>query len=157
MIVWKKTHGMQAAIVIAVLLAGASASWGQGFGPRFGLTSDPDQVHLGLHLPTLRMSPHLGFMVSFEAGVGDDTTLFSGNFDFKYVFSAHAGTWHPYMGGGPALHLADHDQFDDQMEVGLGIIGGMQTVTKGGGFFAEMRIGVVDSPDLKFTVGWMFR
>jgi hypothetical protein len=103
------------------------------------------------------MTPHLGFMVSFEAGVGDDTTLFSSNLDFKYVFPVRSASWRPYAGAGPALHLLDRDAVDDDLEVGLGVFAGMQTPTRSGAFFGEMRLGLVDSPDFKFTVGWMFR
>lgn len=142
-----------AVAVVAALVSRADAS---GFGPRVGLTGDPDQVHLGLHLPTVPMTPQLGFMVSFEAGVGDNTTLLSTNLDFKYIFPTRAASWRPYAGAGPALHLLDRDQVDDDLEVGLGVFGGMQTATRSGAFFGEMRLGLVDSPDFKFTVGWMF-
>jgi len=109
-----------------------------------------------MHFPTLPLSPHLGFMASVEAGVGDNTTLFSFNMDFKYLFPTRTGSWRPYAGAGPALHLLDRDNVDDDMEVGLGLFGGMQTATRSGAFFGEMRLGLADSPDFKFTVGWMF-
>ena len=108
-----------AAVIAAAALLGASPAVADGVGPRLGLTGDPDQVHLGMHLPTLRLAPHLGFMASFEAGLGDNTTLFSANMDFKYVFPTRAGNWHPYAGAGPALHLLDRDGVDDDMEVGM--------------------------------------
>lgn len=157
--VWKATNRLRLPGVLlaaAVLVLPVSAGWGDGIGPRVGLTADPDQVHFGLHLPTLRMTPNLGFMASFEAGIGDDSTLFAANMDFKYVFDAHAGSWRPYAGAGPALHVFNHDYYDDDVDVGVGLFGGMQTPTRSGAFFGEMRVGVVDSPDVKFTVGWMF-
>lgn len=144
------------AMFLVAGLWGASGARADGFGPRVGLTGDPDQVHMGMHFPTLPLSPNLGFMASFEVGVGDNTTLFSGNMDFKYIFPTRTGSWRPYAGVGPALHLLDRDNVDDDMEVGLGLFGGMQTATRSGAFFGEMRLGVADSPDFKFTVGWMF-
>jgi len=156
MTVWKAIKSCAAFAVVAASLGLPSAAGADGFGPRVGLTGDPDQVHMGLHLPTLRMTPNLGFMPSFEAGIGEETTLFSANMDFKYAFNTQAGNWRPYLGAGPALHLLNHDDFDDELEVGVGIFGGMQTATRGGAFFGEMRLGLVDSPDFKFTVGWMF-
>ncbi len=155
---WKVIQSRVVLAAFAASLGPVSAAGAtDGFGPRVGLTGDPDQVHLGLHVPTLRMTPNLGFMASFEAGVGDDTTLFSANMDFKYAFNTQAGNWRPYLGAGPALHLLNRDGYDDDMEVGIGIFGGMQTPTRGGAFFGEMRLGLVDSPDFKFTVGWMFK
>jgi hypothetical protein len=144
-------------MVTAGVLGWAAAAAADGFGPRVGLTGDPDQVHFGLHFPTLRLAPNFGFMPYFEAGVGDDTTLFSGNMDFKYVFATRAASWRPYIGAGPALHFLNRDHVDDSMEVGMGFFGGMQTPTRSGAFFGELRLGLVDSPDIKFTVGWMFR
>jgi hypothetical protein len=82
--------------------------------------------------------------------------LFSVNFDFKYVFATRT-RWRPYAGAGPALHVLNRDNADDNTEVGLGLIGGLQTPTRSGAFFGEMRLGLVDSPDFKFTVGWAFR
>ena len=145
-----------AGVAMAAVLTWAAVGAADGFGPRLGLTSDPDQVHFGLHMPTLPLANRFGFMASFEAGVGENTTLFSANMDFKYIFATRAGNWRPYAGGGPALHLLDRDNVDDSMEVGMGFFGGMQTPTSSGAFFGEMRLGLVDSPDIKFTVGWMF-
>ncbi len=148
---------LAAAVAMVAICCSAAATAANGFGPRLGLTGDPDQVHFGLHLPTLSLAPNFGFMASFEAGVGEDITLFSGNMDFKYVFRTRAGSWRPYAGGGPALHFLNRDNTDDSMEVGMGVFGGMQTPTSSGAFFGEVRLGLVDSPDIKFTVGWMFR
>jgi len=150
-----RTLVLGALLLVLVATVPSAAARADGLGPRVGLTADPDQVHFGLHLPTLTMAPNLGFMASFEAGVGDDSTLLAANLDFKYVFDAHAGSWRPYAGAGPAMYVFNSD-YDDDVEVGAGVFGGMQTPTRAGAFFGEMRVGLVDSPDVKFTVGWMF-
>ena len=149
-------HRLGVAVFVATLCA-ASSAFAAGFGPRVGVTGDPDQVHLGLHFDAVRMAPSLGFMPSFEVGVGNDVTLFSVNFDFKYAFDARAAAWRPYAGAGPALHFVNIDNGADNTEVGFAFFGGMQTGTRSGAFFTEIRLGVVDSPDFKFTVGWLFR
>ena len=140
-----------------VLGAGAASSAAAGgVGPRVGLTGDPDQVHVGLAVYAARLAPSLGFVPSFDFGVGNDVVLFSGNFDFKYVFAVKS-SWRPYLGGGPALHFLNRDNAGDDTEVGLGVVGGMQTATRSGAFFTELRLGLADSPDFKFTVGWLFQ
>jgi len=144
------------ALCIVVGVGAATSAAASGIGPRVGLTGDPDQVHFGLAIDAVRLAPGLGFVPSFDFGVGNDVVLISGNFDFKYVFAIQS-SWRPYLGGGPALHFVNVDNAGDDTEVGLGIVGGMQTATRSGAFFTELRLGMVDSPDFKFTVGWLFR
>lgn len=151
----KRKYGL-CVIAFAVTLLGASGATAAGFGPRLGLTGDPDQVHMGFHVDAARMAPNLGFMPSFEVGLGNDLTLFSANFDFKYAFRTRSA-WRPYMGAGPALHFVRVDNNTEDTEVGFAFVGGMQSGTRSGAFFTEMRLGMVDSPDFKFTVGWIFR
>ncbi len=144
------------ALALTVMLTAATSATASGFGPRVGVTGDPDQVHLGMHIDAARMAPNLGFMPSFEVGVGNDITLFSANFDFKYAFVTRT-SWRPYAGGGPALHFINVDNGGNNTEVGFAFFGGLQTGTRSGAFFTELRLGMVDSPDIKFTVGWLFR
>ena len=151
-----------AARLLAVLVGGAvtgaaSAATAVGFGPRVGLTGDPDQLHMGLTVCSADVAPQLRFVPSVDVGIGNDLVLLSGNFDFKYVFPTQS-EWRPYMGGGPALHFIRYDNYDwEDTEVGAGVFGGMQTATRSGAFFTELRLGLIDSPDLKFTVGWLFQ
>jgi hypothetical protein len=150
-----RTRVLGALCVVLGVGAASSAAAG-GVGPRVGLTGDPDQVHFGLAIDAFRLAPNFGFAPSFDVGVGNDITLFSGNFDFKYVFPVRS-SWRPYIGGGPALHFVNIDNSNDDTQAGLAFIGGMQTATRSGAFFTELRLGLVDSPDFKFTVGWLFR
>jgi hypothetical protein len=143
-------------IVFFISLVVASSAAAGGIGPRVGLTGDPDQVHVGLHVHAGNLAPNFAFVPSFDVGIGDEIVLFSVNFDFKYVFATQT-RWRPYAGVGPALHVLNRDNASDDTEVGLGFIGGLQTPTRSGSFFGEMRLGLVDSPDFKFTVGWAFR
>src|SRR5262245_8299697 len=88
-------------VLCVVLGVGAASSAAAGgVGPRVGLTGNPDQVHFGLAIDGVRLAPNFGFVPSFDVGVGNDVTLFSGNFDFKYVFPVRS-SWRPYIGGGP--------------------------------------------------------
>lgn len=125
-------------------------------GPRVGLTADPDQLHMGLHMHVGDMTPRVSFEPSADLGLGSDVEMLSFNFDIRYRFSIRNSSWSPYAGAGPALHWVSSDS-NDNSEVGLGIFGGMQTRLTSSTFFTEMRLGVVDSPDIKFTVGWKFR
>lgn len=140
--------------VIAALPAPVAAvEWG----PRVGLTIDPDQIHGGLTFRAADFTERVWFVPSVEVGAGDDIVTVAGNMDVFYVFGRGSAQWRPFLGGGPAIFFYDSDDFDGETEVGLNIAGGMRTGTKSGAFFGELRLGLVDAPDFKFTAGWMFR
>lgn len=142
------------AAIACVFGAGTAAA--AGIGPRVGLSIDPDQVHAGLHVHAAEMSQHVAFHPSFDFGAGDDIVLFAANLDFKYVFSQKMDRWRPFLGGGPGLFVSNYDGAGSNTDVGVAFVGGMQTATRRGYFFGEMRLGLVDSPDIKFTAGWIF-
>jgi hypothetical protein len=146
-----------AATAAATLVALVQPVVAAGFGPRFGLTIDPDQVHAGMQFHVGNLTPHLAFVPGFEVGVGDEIIGVAGNMDFLYYFGRGPARWRPYLGGGPGIFFWDADGYDSNTEVGVNFVGGMRTPTRSGAFFGEMRLGLIDSPDIKFTVGWMFR
>jgi hypothetical protein len=141
-----------AAMVVALPTSVDAMEWG----PRIGLTIDPDQIHGGLQFRAADFTPEVWFVPSVEVGAGDDIVTVAGNMDVFYVFGRGSAQWRPYLGGGPAIFFFDGDDFEGETEVGINIVGGMRTGTKSGAFFGEMRIGLIDAPDFKFTAGWMF-
>jgi len=143
------------AMMVTLALSAASAS-AAGFGPRFGLTLGPDQVHAGFQFHAAQLARHASFVPSFDVGAGDDAITVAANMDFKYVFVQRTAHWHPYLGGGPGLFFVDVDRQSSQTDVGMNFFAGLQTPTRSGLFFGEMRLGLVDAPDAKFTIGWMF-
>ncbi len=146
-----------ASIAALVLLGFVTPVAAGPWGPRFGLTIDPDQVHAGMQFQAAQITPHVTFLPSFDLGAGDNMITVAGNMDFKYVFSQGPSHWRPYLGGGPGIFFVDVDNHDSNTDVGINLVGGMQTPTQSGLFFGEMRLGLVDEADVKFTVGWMFR
>ena len=58
-------------------------------------------------------------------------------------------------GAGPAVNLYSFDESDDsETEAGFNILFGAETRR---GLFFELKVGALDSPDVKFGVGWTFR
>ena len=143
-----------AAVTVAVSVSTVSAS---DFGPRFGVTINPDQIHAGMQFHAAQITPQLAFIPGFDVGAGDNAIGIAGNMDFKYVFTPGPRHWRPYLGAGPGIFFLDTDGQQSQTDVGVNFFGGMQTPTRSGLFFAEMRLGLVAEPDVKFTAGWMFR
>jgi hypothetical protein len=141
--------------VAAVFVAAApSITLAQAGGVRGGVSVDPDQFYLGGHYETGPLVDRLHFKPNVEAGFGDDLTLIAINFEFVYKFPSRA-PWNLYAGGGPAINIFSFDEFDDtETEPGFNILLGAESRR---GLFFEMKIGVIDSPDLKFGVGWTFR
>lgn len=138
-------------------VAGAHAA---GWGPRLGLTVDPDQVHFGAHIDAGYMADRLRFQPNFEMGIGDDLTVAAFNFDMLYLFSTRWDAWAPYLGGGPGASIVDRDgrNSDSDLEAGLNLVGGIEKgLSSGGRFLTELRLGLIDTPEMKWTVGWTFR
>ena len=140
-----------AAVVVAAVPSLASAQAG---GVRGGGSVDPDQFYLGGHYETGPLVDRLHFKPNIEAGFGDDLTLIAINFEFVYKFPSRAA-WNLYAGGGPAINIYSFDDLDDtETEPGFNILLGAESRR---GLFFEMKVGAIDSPDLKFGVGWTFR
>jgi hypothetical protein len=117
-----------------------------------GLSLDPDQFYFGGHLETGPLVDRLRFRPSVDIGIGDDLTLVAGNFDFTYTFPGSRG-WNLYVGGGPSINFYDFDG-GSETEGGFNFLFGAKNTQ---GLFFEMKVGLADSPDLKFGVGYTFR
>ena len=137
-------------VALFVLTSPASAQDG---GVRGGLSVDPDQFYFGGHLETSPLVDRLYFRPNLELGLGDDVTLLSANMEFVYKFPSRSG-WSIYAGAGPALNIYMVDDADSDTDAGLNLLVGVE---KSSGLFFEFKIGAIDSPDVKFGVGWTFR
>jgi hypothetical protein len=143
-------------IAMASMPAAAQTSWG----PRGGITFDPDQVHVGFHVDTGELFPDGYFVPNLEVGFGDHMTLIALNPELLYRFPQLAGRpWRFYVGGGLGINWLnwndDHLGNDDSdTELGLNALGGMSRRLPGGNvLFLELKIGLADSPDAKITIG----
>ena len=132
----------------------------RGWGPRVGLTSGPDQVHVGLHMDYGVFGPRVRFQPNVEVGFGDNLTLAAFNFEAAYRFRDRWDAWTPYLGGGIGLNWYNYDNgpYDNSdTDFGMSVLGGIERGLKNGNrFFLEAKLGLADSPDAKFTAGWTF-
>ena len=141
-------------LTLACCLAPALASAQVAPGVRAGGSVNPDQVYIGGHLETDPIVERLVFKPNVEVGFGDDVTLLAFNFEFVWKFPRRGSQWAFYAGGGPAINLYRFDGPDDDAEPGFSFVGGMENPR---GLFLEFKLGVDDSPDFKFGVGFTFR
>jgi hypothetical protein len=131
-----------------------------GSGGRVGISVNPDQVYFGGHLAVGPLVPRLWFRPNLEVGLGDGATVIALNGEFTYWVPMDRSPWSVYFGGGPALNLIsarrrpfDADRTTDA-EGGLNVLLGLGHRN---GFFGELKVGALDSPEIKLGVGFSFR
>ena len=141
------------ATLVACLMFFATPAYAQSFGVRAGASANPDQFFFGGHYETRPLMEHLTFRPNIEVGFGDDVTLVAFNIEFAYWIDLKNKPWKVYLGGGPAANLYDSDNETD-LQGGFNLMVGAQ---HRGGLFGEFKVGLIDSPDVKFTVGYAFK
>jgi len=145
--------------IVACLVSGwAAADVGyRGWGPRVGLSDDPDQIVGGVHFDLGEFSPHVRLQPSVEVGFGDHVNSLLGNIMVSYYFQPQKSVT-PYAGGQLTAAFFDPDRGDSETEIGIAAIGGIETRLKGGTrFLAEIQLGFGDIPDVKLMAGWTFK
>lgn len=134
----------------------------RGWGPRVGITMNPDQIHFGAHLDFGNFAEHVRFQPNVEVGIGDDLTVIALNAEAAYRFATRWDVWTPYLGGGIGLNFVSFDTEieggdDSSTDFGLSLLGGIEKGLKNGHrFFVEGKLGLADAPDFKATAGWTF-
>jgi hypothetical protein len=147
--------------MLAVLPVAVSAGPFSSWGPELGFSSGPDQIVVGGHLQVREVAPQLDFVPGVDLGFGDSQTLVSINGDFRYRIDVKS-QWVPYAGAGLAVHFFSFDNpgpgvDNSDTKAGGHIIAGAQVATKSKNlFFAELKLGIGDSPDFKAMAGWSF-
>lgn len=152
---WLTTR-VQFLLPLVMVLATAAPSLAQGVGVRGGLSVDPDQVYFGAHYETEALIDRVHFRPNVEVGFGDDLVTTSLNMEFLYKFPARSG-WGLYAGAGPSVNFYSFNAVRGdrtETEGGLNLILGAENRS---GLFFEAKVGAIDSPDVKFGVGWSFR
>ena len=124
----------------------------QDGGIRGGISVDPDQFYFGGHLETKPLVDRLYFRPNVEVGFGDNLTLIGANMEFVYKFSTRK-PMNLYAGAGPALNILMAND-DSDTQAGFNFLVGAEAAK---GLFFEFKIGVMDSPELKFGVGYTWR
>ncbi len=149
--------------LVAMLPVASSAGSFTAFGPHLGFSQGPDQIVFGGHLQWGDVAPQLDFVPGIDLGLGDNATLVSVNGDFHYRINTNT-QWQPYVGGGVGIHFISVDNNgpagtdNSTTNAGGHFIAGADVQTKGRSrFFAELKLGLGDSPDLKAVAGWSFK
>jgi hypothetical protein len=147
--------------LFCTLTASASArpAGFHGFGPRLGMTVNPDQFHFGGHIDFGDLAENLLMLPNLEIGIGDNLTTIAPTFELDYRFRPDWGAWTPYLGGGIGPVFYSYKNGGNWSELGLYLqfgLGKGSSHSESGHFFVEGKLGLADAPDFKATVGWTF-
>ena len=148
---------MRTSLLAAFLvITSAASAAAQNAGVRAGVSGSPDQFYFGLHYETEALIEQVHFRPNLEVGVGNDQTLVAINLEFVGKFPIKSEPWTVYLGAGPALVI---DRFSNDVVSTTNTGGGFNIllgVEHRRGFFSELKVGMVDSPSVKFAVGYIF-
>ena len=142
---------------VCALIALPPAASAQDVGVRGGVSAQPDQFFVGLHVVTRPLFDRVVFRPNVEAGFGDGLTLIAINGEFVYRQPINRQPWSLIVGGGPGAVIRRYDKDRGgrtDSGPGLNLLAGLE---HSGGFFAEVKAGFIDSPAFKFTLGFTFR
>jgi len=144
---------------MVILFAAAGASAQVKFGLRAGASVDPDQFHFGGHMVSEPLVADLTFRPNMEIGVGSDVTGVTANLEFAYRIPIPKRQFGIYFGAGPALNIyrfGDSHRRRNDTDVGGGfnILVGLEHRK---GLMGEIKVGLIDSPELKITFGYTFQ
>lgn len=149
----KKFLCLSSFVLVLCGLFDVSAAEAQDFGVRVGASVDPEQFYFGGHVESEPIYEQLIFRPNIEIGFGDNLTIVGLNGEFVWPFElATAGSL--YAGFGPAINVISVDAgvvSDTTVKPGINFLGGYEFDQ---GYFVEIKLGAIDSPDLKFGIGY---
>ena len=144
-------------VLLLVLLMALPAAATTPLGVRAGFTDwgRANQIHLGMDARMGEVFPNVEFTPNLELGLGDNATILSINGDLAYQFTELVTSpWGMYGGGALSFHYQDFENGSDT-NLGLNALFGFTKVfINGHRGLAEIRLGVMDSPDFKLTFGY---
>lgn len=141
------------ALILVTAFAAPSYAQMTG-GVRAGVSGTPNQFVFGGHIETKELAEHLTFRPNVEIGVGNGATLVGINIEFAYWLPTKTDPWRLYVGAGPAAIIARATGGGTSSGGGFNMFFGAQHK---GGLFTELKVGVADSPNVKFMVGYVFK
>lgn len=121
----------------------------QDYGARLGLSVNPDQFYFGGHVESEPVFEELIFRPNVEIGVGDGGTVVALNGEFAWPFELDQGG-EVFAGLGPAINIASSSG-DTEVLAGFNFLVGYEHDE---GYFAEIKVGVIDSPEFKLGFGY---
>ena len=143
---------LRAMIVAAALMAPAAPAFAQvTFGPRGGVSGEPDQVVLGAHIESPDLGHRVTFRPNFDVGFLSDVTLLTVNLELVHWMPLAKSRWQLYAGGGLGTNVWIAD---DEKRL-YGVLNAVFGLQHDAGLFAEMRVGM--EPRVKIMAGYSMK
>jgi hypothetical protein len=143
------------AVVLAECLA--ATAWAQeGIGVRAGVGVDPDEFYFGGHVIAGPVVDRVWFRPNIEVGLGSNHSTVALNGEFAYWLPVPRRDSNVYFGAGPAMNILTRGPSrarDTSVGPGFNFLVGL---AQRRGWFAEIKVGALDSPIFKFGVGYTF-
>ncbi len=100
--------------------------------------------------------PNVHFTPNVEAGLGGKATVITINGDLAYSFTEFVvQPWNLYGGGSLSFNSFNPDGGSPDTDIGLSALLGLErTLANDDELMFEIRLGLLDSPDVKFTLGY---
>lgn len=153
--------GNKAVLLLAVIIcfSDSSAMAQTKFGLRAGASMDPDQFHFGFHVISDPLIPNFTFRPNLEIGLGDNRTIAAANLELAFGIPIPETQFSIYAGAGPALIVSRFDNSaqqnrDTDIGGGFNFLFGLE---HNSGLLGEVKVGAIDSPELKITIGYTFQ
>jgi hypothetical protein len=146
-----------AVALLCILLPQPGFAQEREAGVRVGVSASPDQFYFGGHYDTGYLIEHVSFRPNLEIGFGDNRTTVAANFEFAYWFPVKNKPYTFYAGAGPALNIIRADistGTTTDAKPGFNILAG---AVHQSGLFAELKLGLIDSPAVRVGVGYSWR
>ncbi len=151
---------LRALTALLILLTATSALAGDPLGPRVGYTSwdGISQMHFGIHAKLGELFPNVEMTPNIEMGFGDGFTIITFNGDLAYQFTElTTEPWGLYAGGSLSLNYLNNELISGDLDLGFsGLLGVTRKLGNQNELLFEIRLGILDSPDFKATLGYTF-
>lgn len=142
------------ATLAVAMFSVAEPVFAQGYAIRGGANVNPDQLYGGVQYALSPIWENLRPTPSVDVGFGNDATLIAVNMDLLLHSRAlgRRSVWTALLGGGPAIN---HYRlpFYSQTSVGINAVAALSHTS---GWFTEFRLGFLESPDVRFGVGYQW-
>ena len=140
-------------LLIAAVLMMPAVAGAQNLAVTGGANINPDQFYVGAKYdwPLLE---RVWFEPSVDVGFGSDARLIAANLEATYRRPlSRRGPWTVVAGGGPAVNHYRLSGFTET-DLGVNLLAGLRHAR---GIFTEFRVGLGDSPEFRFGVGYTIR
>ena len=152
-----RRFALAAAIAAVFTALSPRAAVAQTIGVRAGVSGDPTQFYAGVHVQAGPVFDHVWFRPNVEAGFGQDEVLVALNFELVWRNPIKKQPWTILVGAGPSAVFITRDESGGSTTDAGGGFNILLGVEHTKGFFSELKLGLIDSPSIKFAVGYSFK